>query len=37
MRLTEEEREVYDQYQGNCRVCLLEGGCDLERKLKGGA
>ena len=37
MSLTREEREVYDQCQGACHHCMLEGGCDLEQKLKGGA
>jgi len=35
MKLTKTERETYAQCQGQCRICLLEGGCDLERKLKG--
>ena len=36
MKLTKGDREVYDQCQGACRICMLEGGCDLEQKLKGG-
>ena len=36
MRLTKQEREIYGQCLGQCRICMLEGGCDLEQKLKGG-
>ncbi len=36
MRLTKKEREIYHDCQGACRICLYEGGCKLEKKLKGG-
>ena len=32
--LTEDEQETYEQCRGHCRVCLWEGGCGLEDKLK---
>jgi len=31
---TKIEREVLDRCQENCRVCLLDGGCRLQKKLK---
>jgi len=36
LKLTKTEREIYAQCRGTCRICLLEGGCDLEKKIKGG-
>jgi hypothetical protein len=37
VNLTKAERETYAQCLGNCRICLCEGGCDLEKKLVKGA
>ena len=35
-KLTKREREVYAQCRGHCHICLLEGGCDLAKKLNKG-
>jgi len=32
-RLTKAEREIYGQCLGQCQTCLMEGGCNLEKKL----
>ena len=32
-KLTKWEQETYQQCRGHCSICLLEGGCTLEKKL----
>lgn len=33
-KLTKKERKIYEQCLGQCRYCLLDGACELQRKLK---
>lgn len=33
MKLTKTEQETYDKCLGQCRECLLNGECELQKKL----
>ena len=34
MQLTKQEQETYDKCLGQCRQCLLNGECELQKKLE---
>jgi len=34
MKLTKKEQEIYNKCRGNCKICINEGSCRLEKKLK---
>jgi len=34
MKLTDKEKEIFEDCKGYCKGCLFEGGCDLQKKLK---
>ena len=34
IKLSKRDQEIYDACQGHCMICLAEGGCSLEKKLK---
>jgi hypothetical protein len=33
MELTKQEKELYNQCLGKCNACMLDGGCNLQKKL----
>ena len=34
MELTKQEKECFAQCSGECDLCMLDGGCDLQNKLR---
>lgn len=34
MRLSKREKDIYSGCLGRCAICLMDGGCDLQNKLK---
>lgn len=32
--MKKEFEELYAECQGQCKTCLYEGGCDLEKEIK---
>jgi hypothetical protein len=33
MNLTKQQAECYKQCHGNCRICLIDGACDLQTRI----
>ncbi len=35
LKLTDAERETYEQCLGQCTICMVDGVCELQKKIKG--